>query len=211
MEEFQHLCQGLITVDQYEAKFVKLSQYAPRLVEHLKDRTRRFKNGLQSELKNLLVPLNLKNYNELLAQGASCLDTIVEEPKVESIVVVQKFSNAFLEESSDLLLERKIEFVIMFFDDILVYSRSLEEHEKHLRIVLQILRNHELYAKFNKCEFLLTRVAFLDHVILGEGIFVDSTKIEAVINWLRPTVMTKIINFMGLAVIIEGSWNDSQH
>jgi len=73
------------------------------------------------------------------------------------------------------------QFVIVFIDDILVYSRSDEEHKSHLRLVLQALRVHQLYAKFSKCEFWLTCVAFLGHVISGEGISVDPSKIEAVI------------------------------
>lgn len=70
-------------------------------------------------------------------------------------------------------------FVIVFIDDILAYSKSLEEHEQHLRIVLQTLREHWLFAKFSKCEFRLTQVAFLAHVVSREGIQVDSGKVEA--------------------------------
>ncbi|XP_039167395.1 uncharacterized mitochondrial protein AtMg00860-like [Eucalyptus grandis] len=90
-------------------------------------------------------------------------------------------------------------FVIVFIDDILVYSRSTEEHERHLRIVLQTFRDHELYAKFSKCEFWLTRVAFIGHVIFGEGISMDLSKVEAVINWLRPTTVIGVRSFLGLA------------
>ena len=75
------------------------------------------------------------------------------------------------------------QFVIVFIDDVLVYSRTEEEHEQHLRAVLQTLREHRLFAKFNKCEFWLERVQFLSHVISGEGIQVDPAKIEAVVSW----------------------------
>ena len=71
-------------------------------------------------------------------------------------------------------------FVIVFIDEILVYSKSQEEHEYHLRIVLQTLRNHQLYAKFSKCEFWLDRVTFLGHVVSKEGIMVDPKKVEAI-------------------------------
>ena len=84
------------------------------------------------------------------------------------------------------------QFVIVFIDDILVYSKSPEEHEFHLSKVLQTLREDALYAKFNKCKFWLSRVAFLGHVILGDGISVDSAKIEAVMKWPRPTTITKV-------------------
>ena len=71
-------------------------------------------------------------------------------------------------------------FVIVFIDDILIYSRSKEEHEEHLRLVLQTLKEHQLYAKFSKCEFWLDQVAFLGHVISKDGVMVDPTKVEAV-------------------------------
>ena len=91
------------------------------------------------------------------------------------------------------------QFVIVFIDDVLVYSRSEEEHEQHLRAVLQTLREHRLFAKFNKCEFWLERVQFLGHVITGEGIQVDPTKVEAVVSWQRPRNATEIHSFLGLA------------
>ncbi|KAL5552945.1 hypothetical protein UlMin_040346 [Ulmus minor] len=74
-------------------------------------------------------------------------------------------------------------FVIVFIDDILVYSRSKEEHEEHLRITLQTLKDHHLFAKFKKCEFWLDKVAFIGHVISKDGVAVDPAKIEAVSNW----------------------------
>ncbi|KAL6277398.1 hypothetical protein ACE6H2_020999 [Prunus campanulata] len=90
-------------------------------------------------------------------------------------------------------------FVIVFIDDILVYSKTLEGHKKHLRSVLRTLRRTELYAKFSKCQFWLDRVEFLGHVISAEGIYVDPRKIEAVVNWVQPTSVTEIRSFLGLA------------
>ena len=89
--------------------------------------------------------------------------------------------------------------VVVFIDDILVYSRSREEHEIHLRIVLQRLREHRLFAKFSKCEFWLEEVTFLGHVISREGLAVDSEKIRAVTEWKRPETVTEIRSFLGLA------------
>ena len=80
--------------------------------------------------------------------------------------------------------------VIVFIDDILVYSRSNQEHDKHLRDVLSILREKKLYAKFSKCEFWLKEIAFLGHVISGKGISVDPKKVEAIVNWEVPTNVT---------------------
>ncbi|KAI3437402.1 uncharacterized protein J3R85_005383 [Psidium guajava] len=90
-------------------------------------------------------------------------------------------------------------FVIVFIDDILVYSKGEEEHKEHLRKTLQTLHEHQLYAKFSKYEFWLDQVTFLGHVISGEGITVDPTKIEAVVNWPRPTTVIEIRSFLGLA------------
>ena len=78
------------------------------------------------------------------------------------------------------------QFVIVFIDDTLVYSKNVDEHAKHLRIVLQTLRDRELYAKFSKCEFWLNEVVFLGHIISGDGIFVDPKKIEAIVCWEQP-------------------------
>ena len=87
--------------------------------------------------------------------------------------------------------------MIVFIDDILVYSRSKEEHALHLRQVLQTLREHQLYAKFSKCEFWLDQVAFLGHVVSGDGIQVDPKKIEAITEWPRPTTVTEVRSFLG--------------
>ena len=90
-------------------------------------------------------------------------------------------------------------FVVVFVDDILIYSQSEWEHEYHLRIVLQLLRDHQLYAKFSKCEFWLTDVRFLEHVVSTSGVSVDPEKVEAVMSWERPKSVFKIHSFLGLA------------
>ncbi|KAL0537606.1 hypothetical protein IC582_026589 [Cucumis melo] len=81
-------------------------------------------------------------------------------------------------------------FVIVFIDDILIYSKTEAEHEEHLRIVLQILRDNKLYAKFSKCEFCLKQMSFLGHVVSKAGVSVDPAKIEAVTGWTRPSTVT---------------------
>ena len=78
------------------------------------------------------------------------------------------------------------QFVVVFVDDILIYSQSEWEHEYHLRIVLKLLRDHQLYAKFSKCKFWLTEVRFLGDVVLASGVSVDPEKVEAVMSWERP-------------------------
>jgi hypothetical protein len=89
-------------------------------------------------------------------------------------------------------------FVVMFIDDILVYSRSEEEHEEHLHLVLQKLQDHRLYAKLSKYEFWLKQVAFLGHIISKGGISVDSSKIHDVLSWNVPTSVGEIHSVLGL-------------
>jgi len=90
-------------------------------------------------------------------------------------------------------------FVVVFINDILVYSKSKEDHREHLCIVLKTLAEHKLYAKLKKCEFWMEKVHFLGHVILAEGISVDSAKIATVVNWPKPTNITEIRSFLGMA------------
>ena len=90
-------------------------------------------------------------------------------------------------------------FFMVFVDDILIYSQSEEKHEDHLWIFLQALKDHQLYAKFAKCEFWLTEVKFLGHVVLASGVLVDLDKVKAVMSWERPKSVFEILNFLGLA------------
>ncbi|GJW26338.1 putative reverse transcriptase domain-containing protein [Tanacetum coccineum] len=90
-------------------------------------------------------------------------------------------------------------FVIVFTDDILIYSKTKEDHEVHLGLVLELLRKEKLYVKFSKCEFWLQEVHFLGHVVNQSGIHVDPSKIEAVKNWKTPTTPSEIRSFLGLA------------
>jgi len=83
-------------------------------------------------------------------------------------------------------------FVVVFIDDIMIYSNNNEEHEQHLPIVLTRLREHKLYAKFSKCEFWLDRVHFLGHVLTPDGISVDPGKVHDVLNWKSPKLVHQI-------------------
>ena len=83
-------------------------------------------------------------------------------------------------------------FVVVFIDDILIYSETAEEHEEHLRVVLLRLREHKLYAKFSKCEFWLKKVPFLGHVLSENGISVDPSKVQEVMDWKAPTSVHEV-------------------
>jgi hypothetical protein len=90
-------------------------------------------------------------------------------------------------------------FVIVFIDDILIFSKNEEEHDKHLHMVLQKLRENQVYAKLNKCEIWLKKVSFLGHIIFEGGIYVDPSKVKDVFSWNTPQNVSDIRSFLGLA------------
>jgi hypothetical protein len=105
----------------------------------------------------------------------------------------------FLYLMNKVFIEYLDKFVVVFNDDILVNSRSEEEHEEHLHLALQKLREHRLYAKLSKCEFWMKQVAFLGHVISKGGISMDPSKVQDVLSWNAPTSVSDIQSFLGLA------------
>jgi hypothetical protein len=90
-------------------------------------------------------------------------------------------------------------FVVVYIDDILIFPKTEVEHEKHLRLALEKLRSNKLYAKFSKCEFWITKVTFLGHVISTRGVSIDPGKVRDVLNWMPPMTASKIQSFLGLA------------
>jgi hypothetical protein len=83
-------------------------------------------------------------------------------------------------------------FVVVFIDDILIYSKTKEEHVEHLRVVLTRLREHQLYAKFSKCEFWLDTIPFLGHILSVEGVAVDPSKVKDILEWKPPTTIHQV-------------------
>jgi hypothetical protein len=88
-------------------------------------------------------------------------------------------------------------FIVVFIEDILIFSRMEEEHEVHLRLVLEKLRVHQLYANFRKCEFWIMQVTFLGHIISAGRVSVDPSKVKDVLNWRPPTNVSEIQSFLG--------------
>jgi hypothetical protein len=84
---------------------------------------------------------------------------------------------------------------VVFIDDIFIYSKSDRDHEEHLRLLLQKLRDNQLYAKFSKCEFWIGEVRFLGHIISNGGISVDPAKVKEIMEWSKPTTVTKVRSF----------------
>ena len=105
---------------------------------------------------------------------------------------------AFLDNINRVFREYLDSFIIVFIDDILIYSKTKEEYEHHLRLTLQVRRQHKLYAKFSKCEFWLRSMTFLGHVVSGQGVEVGPRKTEAVKNWPKPLTPTDIRSVLGL-------------
>ena len=106
---------------------------------------------------------------------------------------------AFMDLMQNIFCEYLDKFIIVFIDDILIYSPTRELHEEHLRIALQTLREHRLYGKLSKCDFWLSEVNFLGHVVSKDGVSVDSSKIDTVLNWQSPKNVFEIHSFLGLA------------
>ena len=105
----------------------------------------------------------------------------------------------FMNIMNKVFMEFLDKFIVVFIDDILVYSKNEEEHKEHLRTVLEILREKQLYGKFSKCEFWLDKVEFLGHVISKYGIAVNPSKIESILEWKAPKNVKEVRGFLGMA------------
>jgi hypothetical protein len=120
----------------------------------------------------------------------------------EYLVMSFRLTNApahFMYLMNSVFMPELDQFVMVFIDYILVYSKSSKEHEDHLQIVLQRLREHQLYAKFSKCEFWIKEVPFLGQVVSPEGIVVDPSKVIEVLEWKPPTTVSEVRSFLGFA------------
>jgi hypothetical protein len=105
----------------------------------------------------------------------------------------------FMTMMNKVFMEYLDKFRVVFIDDILIYSKDDKEHEQHLRLIMEKLREHKLYAKFSKCEFWLNKVGFLGHIVSAEGVAVDPSKVASVTEWESPKNAGDIQSFLGLA------------
>jgi hypothetical protein len=147
---------------------------------------------------NIFSKIDLRSgYHQLKIQESDIPKTTfrIRYGLYEYIVMSFRLTNAptyFMYLMSKVLMEYLDKFIVVFIDDILVFSRTEEEHEVHLRLVLEKLRAHQLYAKFSKCEFWRTEVAFLGHIISAGGVSVDPNKVKDVLKWMPPTSVSEI-------------------
>ncbi|XP_075504438.1 putative mitochondrial protein AtMg00860 [Primulina tabacum] len=124
----------------------------------------------------------------------------IDYRELNRVTVKNKYPLARIDDLLDQLEQSYLDkFIIVFIDDILIYSKIHEEHDQHLRTTLQVLRDQKLYAKFSKCKFWLDRVAFLGHIVLKDGLEVDPSKFESIKQWLASKSVTEIRSFLGLA------------
>jgi hypothetical protein len=136
--------------------------------------------------------INLRSgYHQMKIRGSDIPKTsfVTRYGQFEFTVVSFGLTNAptyFMNMINKVFMDELDKFVVVFIDDILVYSSTAEEHKHHLRTMLERLAQHQLYAKFSKCEFWLQEVAFLGHVLSVEGVAVDPAKIEVVKEWEQP-------------------------
>jgi hypothetical protein len=105
----------------------------------------------------------------------------------------------FMRLMNSVFMEYLDKFVVVYIDDILIYSKTEEEHAEHLRLALTKLREHRLYAKFSKCEFWLNELIFLGHVLSANGVAVIPDKVQSVLDWVTPSSVKDVRSFLGLA------------
>ncbi|GJW60945.1 putative reverse transcriptase domain-containing protein [Tanacetum coccineum] len=153
-----------------------------------------------------LMPVELGSFDVIIGMDwlskhhtiINCAEKIVRIPWGNETLIVHG-DGMFMDLMNRVCKPYLDKFVIVFIDDILIYSKNKKEHEEHLKAILELLKKEELYAKFSKCQFWILKVQFLSHVIDSQGIHMDPAKIESIKDWASPNTPTEICQFLGLA------------
>jgi hypothetical protein len=172
------------------------NKYTLPRIEHLLDRLKKAKFFSKVDLRSGYHQMKIREQDIPKTAFTTRYDLY------EFVVVSFGLTNApayFMNLMKKVYMEELDRFVVVFIDDSLIYSETMEEHEEHLRVVLERLRQQKLYAKFSKCEFWMEKVAFLGHVLSAEGIAVDPSMVESVTKWEQPLNVTDVRSFLGLA------------
>ncbi|KAK1615455.1 hypothetical protein QYE76_020972 [Lolium multiflorum] len=179
---------------------LKFSKYhvPPGLIKKMRDEFRELKQGRMTVVEYRDRFLTLSRFVPRHSQTAFTTGYGLYEYNVMSFGLTNAPAY-FMNLMNKIFMNFLDKFVVVFIDDILIYSKSEEEHEQHLEAVLETLREHKLYAKFSKCEFWLKEVGFLGHILSAGGIAVDPAKIKTVAEWKAPTTQTEVRAFLGLA------------
>ena len=164
-------------------------------------------NDLFDQLKcaSVFSKIDLRSgYNQLRIKDADVHKTMFRTRYGHYEFLVMSFGltnapMAFMDLMNHVFRSYVDQFVVVFINEILVYSKDREDHNTHPRVVLETLRKEQLYAKLSKCEFWLGEVSFLGHIVLEEGVRVDPKNIEVIIKWKPPRNVTEVRSFMGLA------------
>jgi hypothetical protein len=162
------------------------------LFDQLKDGTIFSKIDLRSRYHQVRIKEEYINKTTFRTRYGHYDFTVVPFGLSNALVVFMCLMNGVFREYLD-------RFVIVFLDEILIYSKTWEEHEHHLNMVLKVLREHQLYAKLSKCSFYQKQIHYLGHIISKDGIAVDPENIEAIRKWSAPKNVTEVRSFMGLA------------
>jgi hypothetical protein len=183
---------------------IKNKYHLPRiddLFDQLKDANIFSKIDLRSRYHQVRIKEEYINKTNFKTRYGHYEFTVVPFAFSNALVVFMCLMNGVFREYLD-------NFGIVFLDDILIYSRSKEEHEHHLRMMLQVIREHQLYAKLSKCSFYQKQIHYLGHIISKDGIAMDPEKIESIREWSAPKNVIEVRSFMGLTgyyrIFIEG-------
>ncbi|GJW15018.1 putative reverse transcriptase domain-containing protein [Tanacetum coccineum] len=192
-DEFYHLTVKGNDLNAYVRNSQELGNLCPTRVPNSKKRWKFIIGGIASEvIKWNVTASKPQTLEEAINIAQRLMDQVMLFGLTNAPAVFMDLMNRVCKPYLD-------KFVIVFIDDILIYSRNKEEHANHLRIILELLKKEKLYAKFYKCDFWIHIVQFLGHLIDSQGLHVDPTKIKAVKNWASPTTPTEIRQFLGLA------------